>query len=129
MEFNNLVELHTSAFRMSSNKWIEFIMKNKQLEQLHLVNICIDNNGLSDITSADLSLHRIALEFCSNVDYESVVDFVQNNPKIRIFSIKKHCTLDSMRICHELGEKFEDQLSITDLRFELVVERGNKTNL
>lgn len=123
IKFSNLNELHTAAIVTPDYDWIEDVKRNSHLKKLYLDRICVGNDRLQQIASANLSVDQLSVDFCSDVDDNSIIGFIENCINIHKFCFKKSFLPDSPITLRLLQERFGSKLTIIDRQCEITVER------
>lgn len=119
IEFKNLEELHAMLLQevVEFSWWISFIEKNKHLKKFHSIEGCVFDNNIVKLTKIkNKSLKDISLTLGWNVEYESLVNLMDENANVQKFHFKfdsKEDTSYGMKIS-DLRRKFNDKWTITN---------------
>lgn len=119
VEFKNLEELHAMLLQdvVEFSWWISFIEKNMHLKKFHSIEGCVFDNNIVKLTKTkNKSLIDISLTLGWNVEYESLVNLIDENANVQKFHFKfdsKEDTSYGMKIS-ELRRKYNDKWTITN---------------
>lgn len=134
IEFRNLTELsvHVSIEPEYNNWWLEFLDKNTHVKVFNVILGCLSDDDLKNLATKHLSLDEASLQLCRHVEDSSVLDFVQNNDKMKRIFFKKY---EYMEVSLEtkaqaLVQRFSDKWKITNKSTDKIelIRRQHDTN-
>lgn len=121
--FPRLHEFFTNVFPRNCYKWIDFVRNCTTLKILQVSGAFITNEQLGRLAERSLDLDEVHIQLNTNVNDETIIEFVTVNKNIGKILFSKQKKSDSlMSIANTIRSNFGNKWKITETKYEMLLE-------